>query len=130
MTVPYKGLSYPFRFNSGGSTAMTELSLEDYSLIKESLYQIWTTRKGERVMLPEYGIDYAFNFEAVDDITELALLKDAMLNAAAEWEPRVTVIDVEFSVHPTEDNTLIANADVVINKYQASDTIAIPLTQT
>lgn len=34
----YKGISFPFRFNSGGTTAMTELSPEDLSLIWDSLY--------------------------------------------------------------------------------------------
>jgi len=61
------------------------------------------TNQGERVMLPNYGVDLRrFLFEPADTflVTELRALLDQQLRL---WEPRVVIEDIEVTINPDKD---------------------------
>ena len=69
---------------------------KDNDLIIESIYNILTTRKGERVGNPEFGTDlyrYVFNshLEQYWESVKLEIIK-----GIEQFEPRVIVLNVEF----------------------------------
>jgi phage baseplate assembly protein W len=64
--------------------------------IRQSIYLIIMTRKGERVMRPDFGCDiHKFMFDTVD-YTILTMMKLAVEEALIRWEPRITDIQVQI----------------------------------
>ena len=81
----YSGISYPVK---AGSKGLFEVKT-DLELIKSNIIQILGTRKGERVMLPEFGSRILdFIHEPLDHIT-CALLRVELIDAITRWEPRI-----------------------------------------
>ncbi len=64
--------------------------------IRQSIYLIIMTRKGERVMRPDFGCDiHKFMFDTVD-YTTLTMMKRTVEEALIRWEPRITDIQVQI----------------------------------
>ncbi len=90
-----KGFAFPLSVDPvTGRMVMAEYE-ED---IKQAIYIIIMTRKGERVMRPEFGCaihDYAFDSL---DFEHLTKIEDAVEEALILWEPRITDINVTAQV--------------------------------
>ncbi len=68
---------------------------KDIELIKDSIKQILLTRKGERVMLRNFGSNlHKLIFEPNDELLA-ELVKVEVEEAIGEWEPRVEIVEVE-----------------------------------
>ena len=79
--------------------------------IKQSIYLIIMTRKGERVMRPDFGCDiHQFMFDTVD-YTTLTIMKQAVEEALIRWEPRITDIQVEIVDRVSEENAVQIEID-------------------
>ncbi len=64
--------------------------------IFQSIKNIISTNRGERLFLPGFGADLdSFLFEPIDEITALQIFK-ALLTAIEEWDPRV-ILDYGLS---------------------------------
>lgn len=88
-----KGLHFPVETDAV-TGRLKESSYEEN--IKESIYLIVMTRKGERVMRPDFGCDiFSYMFETMD-YTTLTMMKHAVLEAVIRWEPRITDVQVEI----------------------------------
>jgi phage baseplate assembly protein W len=71
-------------------------TLADFDLVKRDLLNHFNTRKGERVMLPEYGtIIYELLMDPLDTVTKSLILEDA--TRVIEEEPRVTLDSIELT---------------------------------
>jgi phage baseplate assembly protein W len=89
-----KGISYPFRKGKSGIPA-TE---EDREVIKSSIRQILSTRKGERVMLPGFGSEiYELVFEHNDELLD-AKARREVYRSLRTWEPRIDILSVNIEV--------------------------------
>lgn len=78
----------------------------DLATINQSIDNIISTRKGERVMLPEFGADFdGMLFELMDDVTGNTLLS-TIFSAVEVWEPRITVDYSQSRVVPDIENHL------------------------
>lgn len=86
------GLEFPFANDGSGSIALIQ-ELEDS--INSSIQQIIYTRKGERVMNPEFGCDlWKINFMLnVEILKELS--KEYIITSLSIWEKRIEVVDVQ-----------------------------------
>jgi phage baseplate assembly protein W len=86
-----RGLAFPIVADGAtGRIAMAEYEDD----IAQSIRIILSTRKGERVMRPEFGSGlHAFLFEN-DGYTLRSRIADAVKDALELWEPRVTDVDV------------------------------------
>lgn len=81
----YSGISYPVRTGSKGLFATGK----DEQLIRGNIIQILGTRRGERVMLPEFGSRIMdFIHEPLDHIT-CSLLRFELIQSVARWEKRI-----------------------------------------
>lgn len=124
MSNIYKGVSFPFRFNSRGGVETSVLSPTDYSRVKESIKSIITTRAGERFMLPTYGNNvHHYLFENLDDVSEQAELADAIRDALELNDERITVVDISFSQN--EDGQVVIASQVNITRLQINQTITV-----
>lgn len=88
-----KGIKFPIQVDQmTGNIKMSSFE-ED---IKEAIQIILMTKKGERVMRPEFGCDiYKYVF-AVMNYTNIQLMKAEMKSALLMWEPRITDVGVEI----------------------------------
>jgi phage baseplate assembly protein W len=69
--------------------------------ISQSIRMILQTRRGERVMRPEFGCDLAKYTFAEMNYTVMSEIELEVKKALILWEPRI--IDVEVSCHIDED---------------------------
>lgn len=97
------GCRFPVTVNSV-TGRFEESSYEDN--IKDSIYLIIMTRKGERAMRPDFGCDiHQFLFDIVD-YTARSRMQKAVKDALLRWEPRIKDIEVEVRDRDLEDNAL------------------------
>ena len=87
----------PIGIGTGGLTSDQVFKLKtDNELLAESIYNILTTRKGERVGNREFGTDlcrqlFNPNVEQYWEAIKLEIVKDIEL-----FEPRVIVLDIQY----------------------------------
>ena len=87
-----RGLSYPI--NSSETKGVTYS--EDIERINQSLYIIFTTPIGTRLMMPSFGSDInKFRFDPLDTVL-MENLRYSITESIRRWEPRVTVTAIEF----------------------------------
>jgi len=89
-TTYYSGISFPFRRSSTSLPARAT----DTDLIRQSLVQLVSTSKGERVMRPDFGsnvINYLFDNN--DDLLA-ELIRSDLFGVVGRYEPRVILTDV------------------------------------
>jgi len=71
-------------------------TLTDFELVKVDLLNHFNTRKGERVMLPEFGtIIYNLLMDPLDDTTKNLIMEDA--TRIIDQEPRVQLDTMKLS---------------------------------
>lgn len=69
-------------------------TLTDIELVKQDLLNHFMTRKGERVMRPDYGsITHELLFNPFDDITRQEIIDDTL--EIIDSEPRVNYINMD-----------------------------------
>ena len=95
-----KGCRYPSMFSErSGGTAV----LEGVRKINQSISDILNTRKGERVLRPEYGSDISrLLFEPSDEVL-YDLLAVKIYDALDEWEPRIVVLELTIRPRSQEE---------------------------
>lgn len=87
-----------FAFPPGVDPVTGEMRTASYEEdIRQAIYLIIMTRKGERVMRPEFGCsihDYAFDSM---DYETLSRIEETVEEALILWEPRIRDIEVHAS---------------------------------
>lgn len=102
-----RGWSFPVDTDSAGTVGLSEGERD----IRESIWIVLGTAKGERVMRPDFGCgihDYVF---ATVDATTLNLVETSVREALVEWEPRIDVQSVEVSRGEIDVGKLLVSID-------------------
>jgi len=102
-----KGWKFPVKIDAEGQIAMSEHEQD----IKEAIWIILSTAKGERLMRPDFGCgihDYVF---ASINTTNLALIESSVREALTLWEPRIELTDVKVSTEKIDEGKLMINID-------------------
>lgn len=83
----------------------------DTTCILHSLFELFRTPKGARVLVPTYGSDlYTYIGQAITDV-KCRAIKSTLEYDIKTWEPRVKVLKI--IVTPEEDNNVI-NIEIYI----------------
>ena len=102
----FLGIGFHFPIQVEEATGkMKVVSLEED--IKQAISIILMTRKGERMMRPDFGcniFDYAFD---TTDYTTLMQMENAVRDALIRWEPRITDIQVHVKDEQTQEGALL-----------------------
>lgn len=130
-----KGPAFPMtRSNTGGLATK-----EDTDLINQSLFILFETPKGSRLMMPAFGSDiHKYKFDPLDRVL-MEKLRYTMTEDVKRWEPRISLTSIEFLATPetVDNNTLyvsisyrVINSTVVGNyvypyKLHSYDTLDI-----
>lgn len=74
----------------------------DEKAIKNSLVNLFNTRPGQRILIPDYGTNLlGMLFESVSE-AKGQILGNHILQAIERWEPRVQVIKIKVIANPDE----------------------------
>lgn len=98
------GLRYPLTVNHYNGVLLNK----DIDRINQSLFMLFETEKGSRLMQPRYGssID-KYKFEPLDDIL-IDKLDYAIRQDVSEWEPRIILNDIKYKVESNDiDNSIL-----------------------
>lgn len=91
---------------------MKTISLEED--IKQAIHIILMTRKGERVMRPEFGCDiYDYAFDTMD-YTTLFQMEQAVREALMVWEPRIIDVEVHINKEQETEGLLLIEISYVV----------------
>ena len=121
------GWAFPVALDKDHTVRMTG-SGED--AIRQSIWMILRTARGERVMRPDFGCgihDYVFD---VHDAGIASRICGAVREALASWEPRIDVLDVSAIPDPaiprTEPNRLLIEINYQIRGSNSRFNLVYP----
>jgi phage baseplate assembly protein W len=102
-----RGWKFPVNVNAKGEIEKSEHE-ED---IKEAIWIILSTSKGERVMRPDFGCGiYEFVFATINTAT-LGLIEASVREALTFWEPRIELVNVNVSAEKAAEGKLLISID-------------------
>ena len=104
--MDYTGISFPFRLNSKGGIQLSQVNSYTSKHIEESIYQILTTKQGER-LCSSFGSSlssYLFDPQSESTIT---LLKYEIMQALSIYEKRIVVKDSDISISMQDNKILV-----------------------
>ncbi|MCH5341011.1 MAG: GPW/gp25 family protein [Acetatifactor sp.] len=109
----FLGIGFHFPIQVEEATGkMKTVSLEED--IMQAIPIILMTRKGERVMRPDFGCnihDYSFG---TMDYTTLVQMENAVRDALIRWEPRITDIEVHIDHSQEQAGTLFIEISYLV----------------
>jgi uncharacterized protein len=79
--------------------------------IREAIWIILATAKGERVMRPDFGAGVHELVFGLSDSTTAGRIADEVRDALVRWEPRIDVLDVAVEPMPGQANALLISID-------------------
>ncbi|MEC4676425.1 MAG: GPW/gp25 family protein [Nitrospirota bacterium] len=104
------GWKYPVRAGFDGKIVMSQYE-ED---IKEAIWIILGTAKGERVMRPDFGCGiYDYVFAPINTAT-ITLVENSVQEALTLWEPRIKLQKVEVSTEEADKGRLLISIDYIV----------------
>lgn len=101
------GWTFPIQPNNEGRIRMSEYEKD----IKEAIWIILSTAKGERVMRPDFGCgihDFVFS---VMNMATLTLISNSVKEALTIFEPRIQVTKVDVSSEVIAEGKLIIDVE-------------------
>lgn len=118
-----RGWSFPPTFDP--LTASVRMVSEEEDII-ESLFILFTTRPGERVMHPRYGCDlFSQVFERIDTLTE-TFIEGLIADAVLYFEPRITLEEVHFNEDDAYDGLLYIRLVYTVRKTNSRSNVTFP----
>lgn len=103
----FLGIGWKFPITVGQALKIQMSSYEEN--IRESILIILGTKKGERVMRPDFGCGiHDFAFESISSLT-LGQMKLSITEALSKYEPRIELINLEISINDIENGMLNIN---------------------
>lgn len=106
-----RGWKFPIQVDGQNGKVLVSEYEED---IKEAIHIIIMTRKGERVMRPDFGCDIHDHLFDVIDYTMLKQMEAKVQNALVYWEPRITDIEVTAEANFEHENLVDVHIAYVV----------------
>lgn len=118
-----KGWKFPVTVDtSTGRIAMSEYEQD----IKEAIWIILSTSKGERVMRPDFGCGiHELVFEPINTAT-ISKIQDNIREALVLWEPRIEVIKVDVSQEKAHEGKLQISIDYRVRTTNNRSNLVYP----
>ena len=119
-----KGIRYPFTVSRTGGV----LTNEYLDRVNQSLFILFETEKGSRLMQPQYGSNIKkYRFDPFDEIL-INKLEYEIRDCISIWEPRVIVDSIKFRTTPEDIDayTLYISIDYHIINTDVSNNFVYP----
>jgi phage baseplate assembly protein W len=103
------GITLPIK---RGNTGYFEQAFTSFEQTKANLKNLLLTKRGERIMQPEFGTGLdSLLFEPMDDVFE-GNLRDTITRTVSYWLPYVNIQDIEIEMTDEMKDRHIANMKV------------------
>lgn len=102
-----KGWKYPVNIDNNRKIEMSEYETD----IKEAIWIILGTAKGERVMRPDFGCGIHDLVFAPINATTISMVENSVREGLTTWEPRIELIKVEVSDKESSMGKLLVSID-------------------
>lgn len=90
----------------------------DTDAIRNSLYNLFTTRPGQKLLTPNFGSNLEqFLFESVNEINA-RIIGDTMFTSIRKFEPRVQVLKIQVTPEPDQNQYSVVFVYKLLNKGQ------------
>ncbi|HWP92873.1 MAG TPA: GPW/gp25 family protein [Thermodesulfobacteriota bacterium] len=110
MAKEFLGRGWKFPVSVDAKTG--RISMSEYEQdIRESIWIILSTAKGERVMRPDFGCGIHDLVFAPINNTTVNLVENTVREALTLWEPRIELIKVEVSAEESAQGKLLVGID-------------------
>jgi uncharacterized protein len=98
---------------------------EDIDEVFSSILQILNTRRGERIMYPEFGSDLGPLLWEPNDLFLRQQIRVELVRSLNIWEPRVTVLSIDFSRSANLLNlgVLVLSIQIILNNNPRQERI-------
>jgi uncharacterized protein len=97
------GWNFPIGLDHGGQV---ELAPDGEEGVRQSIWMILGTSRGERVMRPDFGCGIHDMVFGVNNAATANAVAGAVRDALAVWEPRIDVLDVYAVPDPSRPSLL------------------------
>ncbi|MBO3088030.1 GPW/gp25 family protein [Cellulomonas dongxiuzhuiae] len=117
-----RGFAWPFTVDHTGSIAMTDGTGD----VEDAMRVVLLTAPGERLMRPAFGCRiWDLLFEPITP-NLVGLVRQAVRDALAQWEPRVDVEDVRPVQDPGESGLLHIQIDYQVRSTNDRRNLVFP----
>jgi len=117
-----RGWAFPLGVDSRGGIAIVEGDEE----IRQAILLIVRTRRGARVMRPEFGCRIWELLFAPNDATTWTMAGHHVREALGWWEPRITVEDVRARADPDDPAMVLVEVDYTIKATHDRRSLVFP----
>ena len=100
----YRDVDYKFVLDARGYDFH---NLDDINAIRNGLVNIFSWRRGERIILPEFGNTlYRFLYESITSEV-LNDIQRECVEMITRWEPRISILNVNLEAFPDDHEVLV-----------------------
>ena len=127
------GWNFPVGLDGGGQI---ELTSDGEQSVRQSIWTILATSRGERVMRPDFGCGIHDLVFGVNNAATATAVTRAVREALATWEPRIDVLDVyaaaaggpgqSNTVDPTRPNVLVIEINYQVRSTNSRFNLVYP----
>jgi phage baseplate assembly protein W len=117
------GWSFPPTFVRHTASVVMASDVED---IRQSLWILFSTSLGERIMLATYGSSLWQKVFAALTTTMANEIRDLIAKAILTWEPRIDVERIEVEELRPEDGVLGISVDFIVRQTNVRSNLVYP----
>ncbi len=117
-----RGWAFPVSLDGAGDV-VTAADAED---VRQAVRLIIATRRGSRVMRPDFGAGLEQFVFAPLSVATLALIRHRVQEALVTWEPRIDVIDVRVVAQPAPPTHVDISVEYRIRATNTSYNLVYP----
>ncbi|KST62196.1 GPW/gp25 family protein [Mastigocoleus testarum] len=125
MAKEFLGIGWKFPVKVDNSTGKILIS-EYEENIRESIWIILATSKGERAMQPDFGCEIHNFIFATLSMTTLGLVESSVREALIRWEPRIDLNEIKVIPIPKTPGNLKININYRVRKTNNAFNLVYP----
>ncbi len=112
MDIDFLGVGWtsPVQLNADGQIDVARY--EDS--VRQSIWMILGTAKGERVMRPDFGCGIHEKVFSPNNLGTVGQIVSDVRDALIEWEPRIDVLEVDTILDPSQPNVILIQVNYQI----------------
>ncbi len=123
------GWTYPVQFDQHSKPVLLkgQVLLAKYEdSVRQSIWAILNTARGERVMRPNFGCRIHDHVFAPNNPGTVGEIISDVQSALVEWEPRIDVLDIDLLSHPSQPNLLQISINYQVRTTNNSFNLVYP----
>jgi phage baseplate assembly protein W len=117
-----RGWKFPIELDEEGQVATAQYE----ESVRQSIWTILSTAKGERVMRPDFGCGIHDLVFAVNNAGTAGLVASEVREALLLWEPRIEVKNANAAPDPVYPNRLLIEIDYTVRTTNSRFNLVYP----